>query len=352
MGHMEKAAETYAKALFPALQTVSPATLLDLQSAMLDATPDCIKVLSRDGTLLMMNRAGCLALNVPRESGFGMPWLSLLPQEVYEEGKKALTKAAGGERVRFQGKSRSPGGFMYWDNILIPLVTTTAEDGLTILCVSRDITQTTTLRLELEEALERERVLTQEMQHRIGNLFSIVNGLVSLSEREAAQAGDAPSATHILKDKLSALARVSSLARHGKGDDPLQTEAMDLRSILQAVLQPYGTRCTLHGDAIKVAKNEVTCFSLIFHELATNSMKYGALSSFHGLVSLDWKQEDSHLRFNWTETGGPPVSAPPHTFGFGSGLLDRLVRSAEGKVKREWLPEGLSVNLWFPNTPE
>ncbi|MDN7352176.1 sensor histidine kinase [Acetobacter senegalensis] len=351
MGHMEKAAETYAKTLFPALQTVSPATLLDLQSAMLDATPDCIKVLSRDGTLLMMNQAGCLALNVPRESGFGMPWLSLLPPEVHEEGKKALSKAAEGKRARFQGKSCGPDGFMYWDNILIPLVTA-AENDLTILCVSRDITQTTTLRLELEDALERERILTQEMQHRIGNLFSIVNGLVTLSEREAGQTDDAPSATHILKDKLSALARVSSLARHGKGDDPLQTDAMDLHSILQAVLQPYGARCALRGEALKVAKNEVTCFSLIFHELATNSMKYGALSSFDGLVSLDWKQEDSHLRFNWTETGGPPVSAPPHTLGFGSGLLDRLVRSAEGKVKREWLPEGLSVNLWFPNRPE
>lgn len=350
MENMEKAAETYAKTLFPALKTASPIALPDMQNAMLDATPDCIKVLALDGTLLMMNRAGCQALNVPQHTGFGMPWLSLLPPEVHEEGERALKKAARGEKARFQGKSRVEDGFMYWDNILIPQIAASGNTA-TILCVSRDITQTTTLRLKLEHALERERMLTQEMHHRIGNLFAVVNGLVTLSEEEASNPDATESATHILKRKLCALARVSSLARHAKGDDPLQAEAMDLHGILQAVLQPYGTRCALHGAPISVAKNEVTRFSLIFHELATNSMKYGALSSCHGLVSLEWAQEDHHLRFKWKETGGPPVSAPPHAVGFGSGLLGRLISSAKGEVTKDWQPKGLIVTLCFPHQP-
>jgi PAS domain-containing protein len=109
---MERATGIYARVIFPDAFSKTDPHLSDLQKAMLDARPDCIKVLSVDGKLLTMNRAGCLALNVPEESKFGMPWLPLLPEDVRQLGMEALQKAAQGHSARFPGRSESPAGLI------------------------------------------------------------------------------------------------------------------------------------------------------------------------------------------------------------------------------------------------
>jgi PAS domain S-box-containing protein len=166
---MEAAAGIYSRIMFPGSVSEADPHLSDLQKAMLDATPDCIKVVSVDGNLLTMNRAGCVALNMPEDSGFGMPWLSLLPEDVQPAGMDALCRAAAGQTARFTGKSHSPSGTIYWDNLLTPLVD---DRGLvlSILCVSRDVTEKTLLERKLEEAVDREKLLAREMRHRIKNL--------------------------------------------------------------------------------------------------------------------------------------------------------------------------------------
>src|SRR5262245_52842525 len=100
----------------------SETQLSELQKAMLDATPDCVKVLSPTGVLLSMNRAGCRALGVPENSEFGMPWLPLLPEAVHQVAQDAIEKAAEGLSARFAGESRTPDGTKYWDNLLTPII--------------------------------------------------------------------------------------------------------------------------------------------------------------------------------------------------------------------------------------
>ncbi len=112
------------------------------QDHMLDASLDCIKLLNVDGTLRHMNRSGCLALGVPvEERAFGMTWLSLLPPDVRERGRRALAQAGSGRSARFGGKSVLSGHKpKYWDNILTPMFD--GEGNLNgILCVSRDVTR-------------------------------------------------------------------------------------------------------------------------------------------------------------------------------------------------------------------
>ncbi|MCR4471112.1 ATP-binding protein [Burkholderia sp. SCN-KJ] len=112
-----------------------------IQTDMLNISIDCIKLISPTGNLLHMNRAGCQALGVDEDSGFGMPWLPLLPEDVWPDGNVALESARNGVFGRFPGRSERPGrDVQYWDNMLTPILD---ADGKTtaILCVSRDVTR-------------------------------------------------------------------------------------------------------------------------------------------------------------------------------------------------------------------
>lgn len=113
---------------------------LNTNTSMLDASVDCIKVITPEGHVSHMNRSGCNALlGQDRVDKFGMEWLSLLPPEAKKEGRKAIKKAAHGKNARFAGKSTAGGKIMYWDNILTPVLND-KNQTTRILSVSRDIT--------------------------------------------------------------------------------------------------------------------------------------------------------------------------------------------------------------------
>lgn len=123
-----------------ALKLRETTDMLRANTDMLDVSVDCIKIISPTGQVSHMNRSGCMALlGQERVRRFGMQWLSLLPAEIRDQGKKAIRAAAKGKNARFAGKSVSGNTTMYWDNILTPVVD---DEGQTtsILCVSRDIT--------------------------------------------------------------------------------------------------------------------------------------------------------------------------------------------------------------------
>ena len=133
-------------------------TLLDrvsTQNHMLDGSIDCIKLVSLDGHLIHVNRAGCLALGLnTSEKSFGMPWLELLPESVRSTGKQALAEALTGQSSHFYGMSvieeQEP---EYWDNLLTPMFN---EDNQLeyILVVSRNITQLRKIEYQLQQVLE------------------------------------------------------------------------------------------------------------------------------------------------------------------------------------------------------
>jgi two-component sensor histidine kinase len=90
---------------------------------------------------------------------------------------------------------------------------------------------------------------------------------------------------------------------------------------------------------------------LLFHELATNATKYGALLRDDGRIGLDISTGEPTIVLRWSETGGPPVTAPSAIMGFGSQLVEMsAVRQLGGTVTREWLPEGLVMTIEVPRT--
>lgn len=319
-----------------------------MQKAMLDSTPDCIKILSPDGRLLIMNKAGCLALNVPEDSGFGMPWLPLLPKEIYEPGLEALEKAASGQPARFPGKSVSADGIMHWDNMLTPLTDSTGQ-VVSILCISREITAKTRLEKQLEDALDREKLLSQEMHHRIKNIFSLISGLIFISEKEAVSLGNKETPTAILREKIQALSRASDAVFTQDKEDSMDSAAADLETIIHSVLLPYGNSCSLSGAETPIRRGSISTFALFLHELATNSVKYGALSAAEGSIAVSWTTDKNGLHLTWTETGGPELSSSPDQHGFGGQMVSRIVKAAGGSVEQIWNTSGLVTHLHLPN---
>lgn len=344
---MEAASGVYSRIIFPDALSDTEPHLSEMQMAMLNATPDCIKVISPDGKLQTMNRAGCRALGVSEESCFGIDWLSLLPQEIYSAGNDALSKAAQGSVARFPGESISAEGIRYWDNLLTPLVDATGK-VVSILCVSRDTTEKTRLEKQLELAVEREQLLAREMQHRIKNIFSVVSGLIGMAEREAASRANAKAVTTILREKLMALSRASDSVFSQEYKGGFNPVAANIDALVHSVLQPYVDKCAIIGHNLAIQSSAVTTLALFLHEVATNSMKYGALSTDIGRVTVSWSIVDDELKFGWTETGGPPVSAAPERRGFGTEMVDRIIRSEGGVIEWSWKSAGLNVELRLP----
>ena len=158
-----------------------------IRTDMLNISVDCIKLISADGRLIHMNRAGCIALGVPEGSSFGMEWLPLLPPEVGSAGEQALAEARHGRPARFPGRSELPGQPpQYWDNMLTPVK---GGDGRisAILCVSREVTAERRAQDSLQQSQERLAVAAHlgglgvwdyDLQHDVLNIDEACYGIM------------------------------------------------------------------------------------------------------------------------------------------------------------------------------
>jgi two-component sensor histidine kinase len=199
-------------------------------------------------------------------------------------------------------------------------------------------------------AAEHNEILSRELSHRIKNIFAVVTGLVSLSgRREPASAGFAAK----LVDRIMALGRAHEFARpHSERSRP-QHEEETLAGMLGQILAPYyiddNPRIRIAGDEVHIDDQSATPLALIFHELATNAAKYGALANEGGRVDLNIANDGSQVRIDWQEHGGPVVAGAPEHSGFGSRLAEMsATQQLGGRIARDWRPEGLHVALVIP----
>lgn len=206
--------------------------------------------------------------------------------------------------------------------------------------------------VRLHELNERNKLLAQELNHRVKNLFGVVLSLVGLAGREK---GSADVIVGDLSKRIHALARSHSLA-FGTSPDTVT----ELSRLLDAVLEPYRgsseQRITLNGESCGIAAQQITPLALVLHELATNAAKYGALSQADGQVAIAWscaEEPDGGTRTTivWREAGGPPpdpaLTSAPAGGGFGNRMVDAVLRQIEGTIEREWPGSGAVVTLTF-----
>lgn len=196
-----------------------------------------------------------------------------------------------------------------------------------------------------KQAEEGNELLAGEMSHRVKNLLTIATALTAITSRSATSAPDmAKDLTH----RLAALGRAHDLVRPVPGKVENGALLGDLLSVLLAPYDDMGAfsgRIRVSVPRMAVGEKAATTLAMVLHELATNSMKYGALSCAEGTLDVSCKRPAATAAVVWTEQGGPPVEAPGATEGFGSKLLRRGMNDLGGKAEVAWLSGGIVVTL-------
>ncbi len=194
---------------------------------------------------------------------------------------------------------------------------------------------------------EENEVLSRELSHRIKNIFAVINGLIGMSARQNPELR--PMAAE-LQDRIAALGRAHEFARpHSEQSRPITVEST-LSGLLTEILAAYPAlgegRLTISGDDPEIDDRSATPIALVFHELATNSAKYGALSSISGSVRIEVAQHDDSVSIHWIEADGPEIVGPPSETGFGTRLVQlAITQQLAGKIERDWRATGLRVDM-------
>lgn len=206
---------------------------------------------------------------------------------------------------------------------------------------------------DLKRVVDSKDLLSQELSHRIKNIFAVISALIALSARQFPEAKGFAAA---VRTRINALARAHEFVRPHTENSRPTVGTMTLHAFLNDLFKPYASldgrmRIIVTGDDAVFDDQAATSVALLFHELATNAAKYGALSVSGGTVTLDTRSRDGRFVLVWTERGGPPLKGAPERAGFGSSLATLSVETQlGGRLERAWEPEGLRVTADLPGT--
>jgi two-component sensor histidine kinase len=202
-----------------------------------------------------------------------------------------------------------------------------------------------------KQAEEGAELLAGEMSHRVKNLLAIASGLTHMTGRSAESV---LTMTGELTARLAALGRAHDVVRPLPGDQGKAALFGDLVSVLLAPYDETGAfsgRIRVAVPRMGVGPGTATTLAMLVHELATNSVKYGALSKPEGSLDISSKADGEDVILTWAETGGPPITLTPELHGFGSRLIARSVASQlGGKLSYDWQEKGLVVTVRMRST--
>ncbi|WP_174287011.1 sensor histidine kinase [Sphingomonas bacterium] len=199
-------------------------------------------------------------------------------------------------------------------------------------------------------ALEEREIISQELSHRIKNIFAVIAGLIGFAAR--ARPEFAPAAVD-LRQRITALGRAHDFVRPHSAQSRPDVPQDSLKALLGELFEPYQQgsipRIAVEGQDVAVDDRSATPLALLFHELATNATKYGALSDQNGRVLVAIETIDDRVAIRWQETGGPMIDRIPDKAGFGSRLIEMsAVRQMGGQVTRAWKAQGLCLTIETP----
>ncbi len=197
-----------------------------------------------------------------------------------------------------------------------------------------------------KQAEEAHELLAGEMSHRVKNLLAIASGLTAITSRTTTTAVDM---ARELTQRLTALGRAHDLVRPLPGQAVAATLLGDLLTVLLVPyddLETFSGRIRVSVPRIGVGEAAATALALVVHELATNSLKYGALSAEVGTLDVSCAKPGEEVIVVWTERGGPPVAAPAGRRGFGSKLVSvSMSGQLGGSLDYNWDKAGVVVTL-------
>lgn len=281
----------------------------ELIADILRASSDCIKVLDLDGVLVFMSEGGQRVMEIDEVDRFiGCPWPDFWQDEGNAAARRSVEIAKAGRPNSFQGMARTGKGRERWWDVAVSPICDADGRVVQILSISRDIT-------DLKEAQNQQRLLMEELAHRVKNTLTVIKALAfqtlrDVADREAVDAFD---------KRLMALAGAHNLLLQ----ENWTSAPLDM--VVRSALKAHGAdeRFSIGGPDVLLGPKTSLSIALLLNELATNATKYGALSNPTGHVEIRWEIDRAGpdaLTLSWRETGGPAVVEPVRK-GFGSRLI-------------------------------
>lgn len=325
---------------------ISRSTIHDLQQRyqiLADAMPQLVWSTLPSGRSDYFNRLWCEYTGAPASASYGDGWIQFLHPDDAENVARVWQEAVStGRTYDIEYRLRRADGEFRW--MLVRGLPIRDEFGE----ISRWLGTCTDIHEQKRAAVQQE-LLTRELSHRIKNIFAVISGLITLSLRRHPELDELG---RDLQQRVLALGRAHDFVRpHSERSRSIQPHS-SLRGMLDSLLGAYQSapceRLTIHGQDVRIDDRSATPLALFFHELATNSVKYGALSVGEGRVEIGIETDDDTVALSWTESGGPPVPAVTSP-GFGSTLIDMSVkRQLGGTLDYDWRKEGLCVKARIP----
>lgn len=203
-------------------------------------------------------------------------------------------------------------------------------------------------RVEQLARFDEQRSLIQgELAHRIKNIFSVISSLLIVSAKTET---DLDGFVRSVTGRINALSKANDFIVNVRADNSGLPSG--LAGLIDALLAPFKrgeSQVVFSCPSISVGEKTAAALALVIHELATNSAKYGALSSVDGHISLQCQRDGDMLKIVWREVGGPPVTETPSRKGFGTRMVARIVEAQlMGTIKRGFTRDGLVVTLDMP----
>ncbi len=260
-----------------------------------------VGIVDLEGNLLEVNRAPMEGAGLKREDVLDRPfwdayWWSYDP-EVRAQVKAAVEKAAAGETSRFDVDIAWRDDRRITIDFQIAPLRNESGEVIQLIPSGVDITAR-------KEAEAQRQTLIMELDHRVKNLFAIASAMINISARKARTAAEL---ARVVTGRLAALSRAHDMIRPALTGEA-QSDGAQLQDLIAALIAPHvvpdGAQLQLAGPPVPLVADAATALALIFHELATNSAKYGALSNPDGRLDICWACTGDSLVLNWSESGG------------------------------------------------
>lgn len=298
---------------------------------------DAILSKTLDGIITSWNDGARALFGYDAEEVIGGSVTMLIPDDRLHEEDEILAKLRAGERVaHFETVRRAKDG----RELLVELTISPVLDPTGTVIGASKIARDISGRRQLAE---QQSLVLREMNHRIKNILSIVQGLIGVCLKTA---GSADELAEDLRGRLIALDAAHGLILPNDGHFGTKSSAT-LKDVVEAVMAPY-VATTVRTDIVdaQVGSHALTSLALILHELATNAVKYGALSARNGELTINSEMMAQEINLIWSESGvTPPKDAPE---GFGTALQRAALRGLGATMERQWTNDGLEIRLSIP----
>jgi two-component system, chemotaxis family, CheB/CheR fusion protein len=305
-------------------------------ASIVESSEDAIVSKDLNGVIMSWNKGAEKLFGYLAAEVIGKSITILIPADRQDEETRILQRIRSGEAIEhFETVRQRKDGSQVTISLTVSPVTDESGRIVGASKIARDIS-------DQKRKEEQIALLARESDHRTKNLLALAQATVHLTQADSAD-----------ELKTAIAGRLRALANAHTALAQSRWAGADLRQMAQEELLPYcqgeESRARLDGPNLMLEQEPAQAMALALHELATNAVKYGALSVASGRVTIEWQLRPMRqLLFRWTESGGP-AAAPPTRQGFGTRVIERMIcHQLNGELRFDWRQTGVCCEISIP----